>query len=454
MALTDNWWNQGQYGWADNRLPSATPAERIANTPQVERVERPTDTGMMDGDSFSTLTSQPDMSEAERARAGQAVGGLAKDMAGRAAKAGFMGALAGAPTDALVGGALKASFNPAGMVSGIGDMAWGGAGFAPETLGFSDIMAGRATPNQFVGTVAKNLPALGLGLINPALGMMAGLVGTPLASAVQDAMDTRDMEEARDALEEGIGWGPAQSYGSNLARSHGGGYAVTRGAPGQGLGVDRFASVPDLVSFAQDQRTARDAGTPEWDSTNDPFGVNAARAAQAAADDGISGTARSSAEHAADQQARDAEAMSMGVHSSQTGRGSGTDAGTAGGGRIICSELVRQGLIPAYERRIEEAHTLRHKSDTSIRGYHIWAQPVVAKMKKSKKFTKLWLWVMKHRNNEIKRIMKGEGKHDYIGKALRAVLEPFSYMVGLCSTVDPVDERFNRSNQNGTNEPV
>jgi hypothetical protein len=67
------------------------------------------------------------------------------------------------------------------------------------------------------------------------------------------------------------------------------------------------------------------------------------------------------------------------------------DAPSGGGLTVICSELFRQGYMPSnlYVRDHFYGDYLRLHNPNVLVGYHFWAKPIVALMKKSKLFTKI-----------------------------------------------------------------
>jgi hypothetical protein len=95
-------------------------------------------------------------------------------------------------------------------------------------------------------------------------------------------------------------------------------------------------------------------------------------------------------------------------------------------GKVICTELCRQGLLSKHVY-IEEATTnLKRLSATTLAGYHYIAIPVVHRMRKSKALSQFLLpWVLDYSNEVIYRT------GGIRGKFVRYVLEPVCYVVGL-----------------------
>lgn len=104
-------------------------------------------------------------------------------------------------------------------------------------------------------------------------------------------------------------------------------------------------------------------------------------------------------------------------------------AAQSSGGKIICTELHRQGLLSddVMQKDKEYGILLRNERPHVYAGYVIWARYVVVAMRKSKLFTKLvhviakpWALNMAYNNNKLGKIITflGEGICGIIGKAI------------------------------------
>lgn len=107
-----------------------------------------------------------------------------------------------------------------------------------------------------------------------------------------------------------------------------------------------------------------------------------------------------------------------------------SDAGGGGGGgvgdKIICAELYRQGLMDEATYRADEAfgEYLRKYDPVALAGYHRWARPVVAVMRRSRWATRgVWL-VAKPWAQEM------AGRPNLVGTVLMAVGLPFCRLLG------------------------
>jgi len=106
------------------------------------------------------------------------------------------------------------------------------------------------------------------------------------------------------------------------------------------------------------------------------------------------------------------------------------------GGRVICNELMRQGLLTRKEVILDYRFTRDYLTPTHVNGYHVWAVWMVKQMRKGK-FVKFWKHVAGHRANEIAYIYGERDKPDYLGKVYRKILEPTCWVVGsFCKVTD------------------
>tara|TARA_R110002073_G_scaffold336364_1_gene532529 strand:- start:1147 stop:2361 length:1215 start_codon:yes stop_codon:yes gene_type:complete len=108
----------------------------------------------------------------------------------------------------------------------------------------------------------------------------------------------------------------------------------------------------------------------------------------------------------------------------------GSALGGVLGGRVICNELMRQGLMTRKHVLLDYKFTRDHLTPTHVKGYHLWALWMVKQMRKGK-FVKFWKHVAGHRANEIAYIYGERDKPDYLGKVYRKILEPICWSVGL-----------------------
>ena len=114
----------------------------------------------------------------------------------------------------------------------------------------------------------------------------------------------------------------------------------------------------------------------------------------------------------------------------------GSALGGVLGGRVICNELMRQGLMTRKHVLLDYKFTRDHLTPTHVKGYHIWAVWMVKQLRKGR-FVKFWKHVAGHRANEIAYIYGERDNPDYLGKVYRKILEPICWSVGmLCKKSD------------------
>jgi len=109
--------------------------------------------------------------------------------------------------------------------------------------------------------------------------------------------------------------------------------------------------------------------------------------------------------------------------------GRGTPSGPSGpGGKIICLESHRQGLL---DTKIFEADETWGDIIPKIvlDGYHLWAKPVVRKMRKSRSFSKKIAWLSRPVAKEAAKQM-GVGEGSKIGLAMLCAGMPICAVLG------------------------
>ena len=102
------------------------------------------------------------------------------------------------------------------------------------------------------------------------------------------------------------------------------------------------------------------------------------------------------------------------------------------GGRVICNELNRQGLMSKRQVVLDYKFTRDYLSPKHVNGYHVWAVFVVKQMREGK-FVNFWKHIATHRANEIAYIYGERDKPDYLGKIYRHIGEPICWLLGVFS---------------------
>ena len=106
------------------------------------------------------------------------------------------------------------------------------------------------------------------------------------------------------------------------------------------------------------------------------------------------------------------------------------------GGRVICNELMRQGIMTRKQVVLDYKFTQDYLTPQHVAGYHVWAVWMVRQMRKGR-LVNFWTHVAGHRANEIAYIYGDRDKPDYLGKVYRKVLEPICWSIGFfCQKTD------------------
>ena len=114
----------------------------------------------------------------------------------------------------------------------------------------------------------------------------------------------------------------------------------------------------------------------------------------------------------------------------------GGTLGSMVGGRVICNELMRQGIMSRKQVVLDYKFTRDYLTPMHVNGYHIWAVWMVKQMRKGK-LVNFWKHVAGHRANEIAYIYGERKKPDYLGKVYRKILEPICLVIGsFCNKTD------------------
>ena len=107
----------------------------------------------------------------------------------------------------------------------------------------------------------------------------------------------------------------------------------------------------------------------------------------------------------------------------------GGTLGSIIGGRVICNELMKQGLMTKEDVLMDYKFTRDYLTPQHVNGYHMWAVWVVKKMRQGE-MVKFWKHIAKHRANEIAYIYGKKDKPDYLGKIYRKVGESVCWLLG------------------------
>lgn len=115
------------------------------------------------------------------------------------------------------------------------------------------------------------------------------------------------------------------------------------------------------------------------------------------------------------------------------------DSPETGPSKVICSELVRQGLMSQRARDVCALYAARHLDEHFERGYHFWALPCVRLMRRSGTFTKVISFLTKHRTTEVVFRMGISLRRTLLGRVVCHLHDRFCAILG--RFVQPADVR-------------
>ena len=106
--------------------------------------------------------------------------------------------------------------------------------------------------------------------------------------------------------------------------------------------------------------------------------------------------------------------------------------GSGGGGKVICTELCRNGVIEHDVWMADLDYSRKHFSEQTMRGYHLWGVPYVKLMRKSPLFAKLAQYPTQAFAQDIAYRMGVRAKPNYMGWALRELaFRPVCWSIGV-----------------------
>lgn len=109
----------------------------------------------------------------------------------------------------------------------------------------------------------------------------------------------------------------------------------------------------------------------------------------------------------------------------------GTGGHGSGASRVICTYFFRKGMLDQEIWRADMEFTFKHLSQTTVRGYHVWAIPYVRLMRKSPLAEKIMRPIAIWRAEELAYKTGVLQKGNWKGKVVRAILEPICFAIGL-----------------------
>ena len=131
------------------------------------------------------------------------------------------------------------------------------------------------------------------------------------------------------------------------------------------------------------------------------------------------------------------------------GEGAATAAASKGAGEVIaegatyaalaviCTESVKQGLLSKQKYLDEVSYNRNRIGKYKLRGYHLWAVPVVLKMRKNRKYAeRMARWADLYIDHTT------YGKKSFIGFLGRWICEPLCAVLGFAVTVLCIPEKW------------
>lgn len=98
--------------------------------------------------------------------------------------------------------------------------------------------------------------------------------------------------------------------------------------------------------------------------------------------------------------------------------------------KVICTELVRQGLFDRADYLLGVRYVEEHLTERHMRGYHKWGLPVVRKMRRSPRVTAFWRKLAQARADHIAFLYGDAARRNRLGAVLCAIGHPVCYLIG------------------------
>lgn len=98
--------------------------------------------------------------------------------------------------------------------------------------------------------------------------------------------------------------------------------------------------------------------------------------------------------------------------------------------RVICTELVRQGRLETGLYFLDLRFAEERLSPAHLRGYHLWAVPLVRLMRRSRLATNMVAPLARWRAEEVARVLGRRARGSVRGKIVRLIGEPLCWLFG------------------------
>lgn len=98
--------------------------------------------------------------------------------------------------------------------------------------------------------------------------------------------------------------------------------------------------------------------------------------------------------------------------------------------KVICTELVRQGLFNRADYLLGARYVAEHLTERHVRGYHAWGLPVVRRMRRSPRATAFWRKIAQARADHIASLYGDAARRNRLGALVCAIAHPLCYLIG------------------------
>lgn len=98
--------------------------------------------------------------------------------------------------------------------------------------------------------------------------------------------------------------------------------------------------------------------------------------------------------------------------------------------KVICTELVRQGLFNRADYLLGARYVEEHLTERHVRGYHAWGLPVVRTMRRSRYASAFWRMIAQARADHIAFLYGDAARRNRLGAVVCAIAHPVCYLIG------------------------
>jgi len=270
---------------------------------------------------------------------------------------------------------------------------------------------------------------------------VAAMFGKPEAALVDASLAGSTVAGAEDKLPSGIAASISKSQQAKQPATTRTPTGMSPGAMGGRINVDEGKVDPGLAAAAA-RTTARNEETAGHQARYESQGYSPSAAASAArnktaADENVrQQTGNSEAKAVTDSSGKNVTSGTNPDGSPRyvTSGGEVNNGGGDGGSdsRVICTELHSQGKLSEELYKMDMYYTKRNLSETTVRGYHYWAIPMVPLIRKNNLVCNISKYLAVKRAEEIAHIIDPVvyPKSTITGKLIKTVGEAICYGIG------------------------